>query len=244
MSADGAMVRGAIEAGGSLPRPASIVSPGPERRLRLLIELTLIYVCVPVAITLAIYGLRIPLFLVLPPVLGGVVLYLLWDQTFHVRAELYRGFARSELVSMLVVFVAVAAGVAVFVAVWMPHVFLNFPRSAPRLWLFVMFAYPIASVLAQELIYRTFFFHRYGALFGERRWLAIGVNGALFGFAHVMFYSTVSIVLTAVAGLLLAWRYDRTRSFWAVWLEHSLYGGLVFTIGLGRYFFTGVASLG
>ena len=34
-----------------------------------------------------------------------------------------------------------------------------------------------------------------------------------------------------------------TRSFWAVFLEHTLWGGLVFTVGLGRYFFTGVGIL-
>lgn len=244
MGAEGAAARSTIEAGGSLPRDAAIVSPGPERQLRLLIELTLVFVCAPVAITVAVYGLRIPLFMVLPPVLGCVVLYLLWDRTFHVRGELYRGFALSELVSILAIFVVVGCAVAAFVAHQMPHVFLNLPRVAPRLWVFVLFAYPIASVLAQELIYRTFFFHRYGPLFGDRRWLAIAINGLLFGFAHIIFYSAVSIVLTALAGFLLAWRYQRTRSFWAVWLEHSLYGGLVFTVGLGRYFFTGVANLG
>lgn len=244
MGADGVLTRGAIEAGGSLPRNEALVTPGPARRLRLLIELTLVFVCAPVAITLALYGFRIPLFMILPPVLGGVVLYLLWDKTFHVRGELYRGFARSELWSILAIFVVVASVVTIFVATQMPQVFLNFPRDRPRLWLFVLFAYPIASVMAQELIYRTFFFHRYGPLFGDRRWIAILVNGSLFGFGHVMFYSTVAIVLSAAIGCLLAWRYDRTRSFWAVWLEHSLYGALVFTIGLGAYFFTGVASLG
>lgn len=244
MGADGSLQRGAIEAGGSLPRPASIVAPGPDRRLRLLIEMVIIFVGAPLVITLAIFGLRIPLFMVLPPVLGGVVVYLLWDRTFHVRGELYRGISRTDLVSIVTIFAAVAALLAAFVALFLPHLFLSFPLNAPRLWLFVMFAYPIASVMAQELIYRTFFFHRYGPLFGERQWLAIGVNGALFGFGHIMFYSAVSIVLTTIAGCLLAWRYQRTRSFWAVWLEHSLYGGLVFTIGLGRYFFTGVARLG
>lgn len=244
MGADAGLARGVIEAGGSLPRDEALVIPGPGRQLRLLLELTLVFVCAPVAITLAVYGFRIPLFVMLPPVLCGVLLYLLWDKTFHVRGELYRGFARSELMSILGIFVVVACLVAAFVATQMPHVFLNLPRYAPKLWLFVLFAYPIASVMAQELIYRTFFFHRYGPLFGDQRWMAILVNGSLFGFGHVMFYSTVSIILSALVGCLLAWRYDRTRSFWAVWLEHSLYGGLVFTVGLGRYFFTGVASLG
>jgi membrane protease YdiL (CAAX protease family) len=98
-------------------------------------------------------------------------------------------------------------------------------------------------VIPQELIYRTFFFHRYGPLFGEARWLAVAVNGLLFGFAHIIFGSYVSIVLTALLGFLIAWRYERTRSFWGAWLEHTIYGCLIFTIGLGRYFFTGIGSV-
>ena len=43
--------------------------------------------------------------------------------------------------------------------------------------------------------------------------------------------------------LSMAYRYERTRSLWAVCLEHTLYGWLVFTAGLGRFFFTGIASV-
>ena len=41
-----------------------------------------------------------------------------------------------------------------------------------------------------------------------------------------------------------ALRYALTRSFWAVYLEHTLWGALVFTVGLGRFFFTGVGIVG
>jgi hypothetical protein len=37
--------------------------------------------------------------------------------------------------------------------------------------------------------------------------------------------------------------FTRTQSFLAVVLEHALYGDLIFTIGLGRFFFTGAANL-
>lgn len=244
MGTTGLPARRRLEAGGSLPRGLALVEPGPARRRRLIAELAVLFIGAPLAMTLAVYGLHIPLFMVLPPVLGVFVLYLLWDDTFHVRGELNRGFGLTQLLAILGLFVVAAALVALFVALAMPTSFLSFPRQAPRLWLIVILAYPIASVMAQELVYRTFYFHRYGPLFGERRWLAIGLNGALFGFAHIIFGNVVSVALTMVIGVLLAWRYERTRSFWAVWLEHSLYGGLVFTVGLGRYFFTGVASLG
>jgi hypothetical protein len=48
---------------------------------------------------------------------------------------------------------------------------------------------------------------------------------------------------TMAVGVLLAARYGTTRSFWAVFIEHTLWGALVFTVGLGRYFFTGVGVL-
>ena len=193
----------------------------------------------------AIFTWRIPLPLVLQPVLIGFIAYLLWDPTFQhaQRAELQFLLAhagldprRSSLLS--------ARGMTALcddrdarIASW------SCRSACPACGWSIMLLYPLLSVIPQELIYRTFFFHRYGPLFGEARWLAIAVNGLLFGFAHVIFGSYVSIVLTAFLGCLVAWRYDETRSFWAVWLEHSLYGCLVFTIGLGHYFFTGIATL-
>ncbi|HXZ68156.1 MAG TPA: CPBP family intramembrane glutamic endopeptidase [Alphaproteobacteria bacterium] len=106
-------------------------------------------------------------------------------------------------------------------------------------WAIIMVFYPLVSAFPQELIYRTLFFHRFGALFGNARALAAAVNGILFGFAHIMFGSWISVVLSGSLGFVIAWRYSRARSFWGAWFEHALYGDLVFTVGLGRYFFTG-----
>lgn len=231
-----------LEAGGSLPRPASYARPGAGRRLRLVVELAVIFVAAPLAMTYAIHGLRLPLFLVLPPVLGGLILYLLWDSSFRVTRELSRGFASAELFSILAIFLVVGGSLAAFVQQQMPGMFLALPRYRPRLWLTIMTFYPLMSVLAQELVYRTFFFHRYGPLFGDRRRLAIATNGALFGFGHILFMNWVAVLGTFALGVLLAWRYERTRSYWAVCLEHALYGWLVFTVGLGSYFFTGVSN--
>ncbi len=232
-----------LQAGGTLPRDRGLTHPGIPRRIRLLIELGLIFVAAPLLVRVAIFRWHIPLPLVLQPVLLGVIAYLLWDRTFRMGSELTRRFSRDTLLSIVLIFVLVAAAMTLYVHQAMPVHFLDLPTRAPRLWLVLMFAYPLVSVIPQELIYRTLFFHRYGPLFGNARWLAYLVNGLLFGFAHVIFGSYVSIVLTTVLGCLVAWRYDVTRSFWAVWLEHSLYGCFVFTIGLGHYFFTGIATL-
>jgi membrane protease YdiL (CAAX protease family) len=229
-----------LRAGGSLPRATPHASPGAVRRLRLIVELALIFIGAPLIMTYAVHGIRLPLFLALPPVLGGLILYLLWDDSFRVTRELSRGFALSELGSMLAIFLIVGSAVALFVGQQLPDMFLGMPRYRPRLWLAILIFYPLMSVLAQELVYRTFFFHRYGPLFGDRRWLAVMTNGAVFGFGHILFMNWVAVVGAFALGTLLAYRYERTRSYWAVCLEHTLYGWLIFTVGLGTFFFTGV----
>jgi len=97
--------------------------------------------------------------------------------------------------------------------------------------------------VVQELVYRTFFFHRYGALFGRAWWLAILLNGALFGLGHIVIGTELAVYGTMATGTLFAYRYAVTRSFWAVFIEHTLWGALVFTVGLGRFFFAGVGIL-
>ena len=233
-----------LQAGGTGVRPPPIAAPQLGRRLRLMLEIGLFFIAGPFMIRYAVYGLHLPLFVVLVPVFVALILYLLWDDTFNVVREFSGGFATAEAGSIVLVFVAVGAVVTAFVSQRFPDAFLALPANNPRLWAKIMLLYPIFSVLAQELIYRSFFFHRYGPLFGRERWLIILTNAAVFGLAHIIYGSIVSLVLTAIFGVLLAWRYERTRSYWAVWFEHTLYGLLVFTIGLGRYFFTGVANIG
>jgi hypothetical protein len=229
----------ALTAGGSLVA----APPARARSLRLAAELALLFIAAPLAITYLVHAQKISLILLLQPVLIGLILFLLWDRGFSLKRELSRGFALSELTSIAAIFLVVGGALALFVWWFQPAQFLTFPRNRPVFWAAVMVLYPLLSAFPQELIYRTFFVHRYGPLFGTRRWLAIGFNGALFGWAHIMFGNAVSIVLSGLLGLLLAYRYIHARSFWAVWIEHSLYGQLIFTIGLGRYFFTGHSLL-
>ena len=77
----------------------------------------------------------------------------------------------------------------------------------------------------------------------SHHWLAIGLNGLLFGFAHIVVASEVAVIGTVLGGFLFAIRYAWTRSFWAVFIEHTIWGWLIFTIGLGRFFFSGVSNL-
>jgi len=190
-----------------------------------------------------VHGEKLPLFILLPPVLLAFIIVLLWDRSFLLRREMIKGFRLYDLFSIIVLFVIAGGLVAAFVQQEMPRLFLNFPLQRPQTYQRVMILYPLASVIVQELVYRTFYFHRYGPLFNGMPWLMIVANGLLFGFAHVLFNNWVAVAGTALIGMLLAYRYASTRSLWAVFIEHTLWGWLVFTAGLGGFFFTGHSNM-
>lgn len=226
-----------LAAGGTL----SPAKPGPAMRAWLVAEMAALFIVAPLAMREAVHAGHVPLFMALTPVLVVVVLFLLADRRFALVRELRRGFGARTLLSVLAVFAVGAAAVSWWVLNTHPGWFLEFPRHRPETFKRIVLAYPFLSVLAQEIVYRTFFFHRYGPLFAGRRGPAVLFNGALFGFAHIVVGKPEAMAATCLTGWLFAWRYVTTRSLWAVWLEHTLWGWLVFTAGIGRFFFTGVA---
>jgi uncharacterized protein len=228
-------------AGGTLSRSFAVANPSEARRLRLWAELGVLFVATPMLMRIAVFDYGIPLFYALPPVLIGFLAFLYFDPSFSLKEEARRGFSTSTLTSILLTFLTGSIVVAGLVAAIMPDRLFALAAERPGLWLKIMTLYPLTSVLPQEFAYRVFFFHRYGLLFRSRRSLILA-NALAFGFAHVLFRNWIAVGGTFVVGLLLAWRYERTRSFWAVYFEHVLWGWLVFTIGLGVYFFTGVKN--
>ena len=74
-----------------------------------------------------------------------------------------------------------------------------------------MLLYPALSVVPQELVFRTFFFHRYGRLFGGP-WVATAASALAFSWAHVVLLNGLAVVLTLLGGWLFARTYLRTRS--------------------------------
>jgi membrane protease YdiL (CAAX protease family) len=110
-------------------------------------------------------------------------------------------------------------------------------RRQPRLWLVIMLAYPIVSVYPQEILYRAWFFHRYAPLGGGVA-LRIAASAVAFSWGHVFFpMPRVAMLLTLAGGVLFAYHYELTQSLLVASVEHALFGDLIFTIGLGRYFY-------
>jgi uncharacterized protein len=230
----------ALRAGGTIAlRPLTLA-----RRIWLPAEMALIFLGVPYLVDAAVHGYRLPVFIALLPVLAIVVVLLLMDRSFSLRRELARGVSALNLGSIAAVFLIGGGAIAAWVAHYEPDWFLEFPRNRPDTYWNIMLLYPLMSVPPQELVYRTFFFHRYGALFGRAWWAAIALNAVLFGLGHIVVGTELAIFGTMATGMLFALRYALSRSFWAVYLEHALWGALVFTVGLGRFFFTGVGIVG
>ena len=227
-----------LTAGGTLAARA----PTALMRVWLMAELGLLFLAAPLAMHWVVHGERIPIFAALLPVLAIALFLLALDPAFRLRTEFARGFGWRAGLSILALFVVAGSAVTLWIMHNHPGWFLEFPKNRPETYQRIMLLYPLFSVAAQELLYRTFYFHRYGPLFGSQTWAGILLNGVLFGFAHIVIGSAFAILSTGLGGLVLAARYAATRSFWAVFIEHTIWGWLIFTVGLGRYFFTGVAN--
>ncbi|MEM6971963.1 MAG: CPBP family glutamic-type intramembrane protease [Pseudomonadota bacterium] len=204
-------------------------------RGRLWAEMLALFVGVPL-VMLATFGLY-PLFPVLLTLAGVSAVLLTITPGFHWRQLVEGGLLRHwRLIAVFTVLAALAAGA---LALWLrPSAFLSMPLHRTGLWLTIMLAYPIASALPQEVIFRALFFHRYGQLFPNSATL-IAANAFVFGIGHLFYQNWVAITLSAAAGAVIAWAYGRTGSFPLAWALHAIGGMLMFTAGLGVFFYHG-----
>lgn len=205
------------------------------RRLRLWGEWIALFVLVPLAMT-AFFG-RYPLF---PVLLAFAMLALaLLAVTPGFRPPELLRWPRPAPWPLILGFTLLSAGlVAALVLLLVPDRLLALPRERPGLWMLVLVLYPVFSALPQELIFRALFFHRYGALFGTRQ-TGLWVSALAFGLAHLFYQNWVAVGLSALAGLVIGWAYLRHGSVLLAVLLHAVGGQLVFTLGLGVYFFHG-----
>ena len=110
-----------------------------------------------------------------------------------------------------------------------------FPKTNFKLWLLVMFVYPFLSVIPQEVVYRVFFFQRYFPKNNNFFFLII-LNLIVFSYGHIVFNNIHAILITAIVSPIFTFAYLR-KSFLTVVILHSLGGQVIFTLGLGKYFY-------
>lgn len=206
------------------------------------LELCTIFIFMPLLISgAALIGYPAPLL----PLLWVVALgsYLMWRAAEPsrtprppIRSDDVRRVMRRLLIGSFLL--------SISFAVLFPQELFHFPRARPRVWAIVILLYPLVSVVPQEFLYRTYFYARYASLFSEARTLK-WANAALFALLHLVFLNWIAVALTFVGGLFFADTYERSRSLLLVSVEHTLYGWIVITLGLGSYlYFPTALSIG
>lgn len=203
-------------------------------RPQLWAEFVVLFVAVPLGIALFLPPDRLfPALFAFS--LGGLAL-LWWTGGFHWRG-LLTGWAQIRW-SRLGVF-ALMVGVIGWSIMKTGNPDFAISTSPERLRFLVVLwlLYPLLSALPQELIFRALYFHRYGSLFSHPT-VAILINAAVFSFAHLMYWSAVVAVLTFAGGVIFAHLYLR-KGFTSAWLVHGVAGNMLFTVGMGAYFWSG-----
>ena len=197
-------------------------------------ELVAVFFGLPVAVYFTIEELAGWLM----PLLGAIGLLclalLLIDKQFK-RVRLWHwSDARTHVKAILLFFLPWACLLTVVVYLARPELFMRWPIEQPDLWVATLLVYPIISVIPQEIIYRTFFFHRYKPIMPSKymRW---GVSTFAFGLAHLVYGNWIAVVLSWIGGALFGYRYMKTRSTPVVVIEHAVWGCFIFTVGLGSY---------
>ncbi len=211
----------------------------PLKKVYLIIELFALFWLLP---TLYVMDLvRANVIFILLIIMLFCLFSMLGDKTFD-KTQLWNlNIFRSQQKRIFQIFVINALIITTLMLIFKKSMLFGFPKTAPFVYMIVIVLYPLLSVYPQELVYRTFFFHRYKLLFPKRLTM-IAASAVAFGYMHIVFENTIAVMMTLAGGFLFANTYDETRSTLAVWFEHSLYGCFLFTIGLGRYFYHGAVN--
>lgn len=208
------------------------------RRAFLAAEFLMVFVGAPVLMT-ATFGLY-PLLPALLALTALACLLLQITPGWRWRM-LLRGPVLGEWRLILLFTALTFAACAAIVQIVAPWRFMEMPMNRPHIWLLIMGLYPILSALPQEIIFRSLFFERYGALF-PNRWVMILANGAAFSLGHLFFAHWITLSMTGIGGAIMGWAYLRNRSVGLAWVLHALAGQIIFTVGLGVYFYHGAVG--
>lgn len=204
-----------------------------KNKFRLIIEMLLLFAGLPVLLTFNRFGIPLVFILLF---LGIIVQLFLWfDPEFDRKKFFNWKAAKHELPSLLFFFIGGAVIMTLLTWILNPDRLFLMLKENPLFLLMISIFYPLFSVVPQGLAYRALFFHRYAQFFPGKIFRII-VSAAFFSFGHLLYKNLFVLGLTFIAGLLFAWRYERSGSLAISIIEHSLLGVWLFTCGLGIYF--------
>jgi membrane protease YdiL (CAAX protease family) len=207
-------------------------------RLRLRVEFALIYLVAPVTMAVALPPSAMFPALFAVTALGIGLLHL--TPGFYWR-DLLRGWNRIGWGRVAVLAALTALCGWAVLAVTAPGALFGLARSQPGLLVMIALLYPLLSALPQELVFRPLFFRRYGPILPALR-PAVVLNAAVFSLAHLMYWSWIVAAMTLAGGLAFAWSYEARRNFPEAVVLHALAGVILFTVGMGVYFYSGNVS--
>jgi membrane protease YdiL (CAAX protease family) len=202
-------------------------------RAYLAVEFTMLFFGVPLLIYADPEFIH-PSMLIIP-LLIIIFLVLRFTTDFRFRDLVYFRVGKKHLLRNGVIILACSSLMLLYVLVFEPERLFDLVRGNFPVWLILCTFYPVFSAYGQEIIYRTFLFKRYERLFTGRP-VMILASGISFSFLHIVYYSPVSIILTFIGGVYFASEYARTKSVLYTAILHGILGVMVFTAGLGEYF--------
>lgn len=147
-------------------------------------------------------------------------------------------FKANMLTPLLVRLVIVSGALFAFTYIYKPQNLFYFVKNYPTMWLMVILFYPIFSAFTQEVIFRRFFFFRYENLWKNEN-LTILFSTLAFSYMHIVFKNQIAVIFTLIGGFIFSYMYKKTKSIMLVSIEHAIYGDILFTLGLGYYFYHG-----
>jgi len=199
----------------------------------LALESLLLYLLPPLLVILGI----VPKIAVMPLLWLGMI-YALFMLRSGGNGRMLWHIDRGPLRHILLRFALLGSILGVTVRILFPELLFAFPRAYPGFWFAVMLLYPLLSALAQEIVFRAFFAYRFEDVIVNRRLFLVS-NALLFSYIHGVFGNPVAVVLSFLGSLLFMSTYLETRSLSMSTLEHALYGNLIFTLGIGTFFYHG-----
>lgn len=202
-------------------------------KVRLVIELIILFLLIPGIIAFDLLGIHLLLILTIIGVL--VFLFLRFDPEFDNKQFWNWKKGKPYLKRILIVFTVSATVMVGLICIIDKSKVFYLALNIPWLLLIISVFYPIFSVLPQSLIYRSFFFHRYKTLF-KKDWIKIILSGFFFSLGHSLYKNLMVLGLAFIAGIIYAYHYNKTKSLAVNWLEHSIYGIWLFASGLGTFF--------
>lgn len=199
----------------------------------LVTEISTIFIFLPL---IFVFGL-LPNYMMMAT-LFGVFLYCVFIMAKYKIKIFEFDLQTNMLTPLLIRFVFVSLVISIFTYLYKPQNLFYFVKNNPLMWLMVMIFYPIFSAFTQEVIFRRFFFFRYQNLWKNEN-LTLVFSTLAFAYMHTVFKNQIAVIFTLVGGLIFSYMYKKTKSIMLVSIEHALYGDVLFTLGLGYYFYHG-----